>query len=103
MRGLVLLIVLLALAYPASADVFGVPPPFLRPVVAGAPVSGASYTGPGDIDTYSMWWGLRCYSAAYAAPGTNIALQVVRSSDSTTINVKCLTTGQIDVGGATSF
>lgn len=29
-------------------------------------ISGSGYTGPGDIQSYVAWWGLRCYNSAYS-------------------------------------
>lgn len=76
----------------------------LIPIVVGysripPPSALSSYTGPGDVvASATAWWGLRGYSNAYAAPGTNPAMDVVKTSDGssqTTINI--LNDGSLDV------
>jgi len=61
--------------------------------------ASVTYTGPGDIvPGATVWGGLRAYTAAYAAPGTNPAIDIVKASDGTaeqTINI--LSTGALDV------
>jgi len=64
------------------------------------PVSEApSYVGPGDVDSnWFAWWGLRGYSAAYAAPGNNPAIDVIDDPTgliTTTINI--LANGDLDI------
>ncbi len=64
------------------------------------------YTGPGDVaavDTGGFFYGLRAYNAAYAAPGTNLAIQVTRDGGSTNQNLVILTSGYIDVATAISY
>jgi Alpha-L-arabinofuranosidase B, catalytic len=61
------------------------------------------YVGPGDVVSGAKaWYGLRAYNAAYAT-GSNNAITVRRTSDSTTSNIKILTTGALDVASATTF
>jgi hypothetical protein len=66
-------------------------------VVAAAPES--SYVGPGDVVSgATAYWGLRGYNGAYAAPGTNPGIDIVKASDgsaSQTINI--LNDGSLDV------
>lgn len=51
----------------------------------GAPGGGAaSYTGPGDIDTFTAWWGLRAYSSA--TRGNNL-IEVCNSGDANCVNM----------------
>lgn len=69
----------------------------LTPAVAFMQKSG--FQGPGDIvASWDEWWGLRGYSAAYAAPGNNPAIDVVDAATgliTTTCNI--LATGALDV------
>lgn len=59
-----------------------------------------AYTGPGDIvASATAWWGLRAYSAAKAA-ATVAAVNLRRSSDSHTCDIKVTTAG--DLGTVTS-
>ncbi len=65
-----------------------------------------AYTGPGDIagtGANGCWYGLRGFSAAYAAPGTNNAIRVTRDGGSTHQDVVILTTGYMDLATATSY
>jgi hypothetical protein len=51
-----------------------------------------------------VWWGLRGYNASYAAPGTNPAIDIVKTSDGTsqgTINI--LSDGTLDVATITAL
>ena len=52
--------------------------------------------------TTSGWWGLRAYSNAYAAAGSN-AIQLYRVSDGTTANIPVTATGDLNVPMAQSF
>lgn len=67
----------------------------------GKPLNG--YRGPGDFVSFTAWWGLRGYSAAVAATGTQKAVQLRRASDSTTSDIVILTSGDLDVASATTF
>ena len=53
---------------------------------------GGSYTGPGDITTFTAWWGFRAYSAAKAAAGVNAA-NIRRASDSETCDFPVTSSG----------
>lgn len=70
----------------------------------GAPVScSPTYQGPGDIFSgASAWYGLRAYSAAAAAAGQK-AINIRRTSDSTTSDIRVLSNGNLDVATATTF
>lgn len=84
---------ILALAGPTRADVFGVPPPFLLPLVKAASALVTPYTGPGDIKSGATWFhGNRAYSAAVAATGTQKAKNI-RRADTHTCDVLIATTG----------
>jgi hypothetical protein len=52
---------------------------------------------PGDIATYTMWWGVRAYSAAVAATGTQKALDLRRVSDNATCTALIGTNGDLDL------
>ena len=73
--------------------------------VYGDAKAGAAptYTGPGDVVSgASIWVGLRGYNAAYST-GSNNAITIRRASDSTTSNIKILSTGALDVASASTF
>lgn len=99
MRGWLVSAALLLSA--ASAAAAGIP----QLMGVGAPPGiNASYTGPGDIVSgASAWYGLRAYSAAVAATGTQKAVNIRRASDNATSNIVILTTGALDVATATTF
>jgi hypothetical protein len=59
--------------------------------------SGGTAQFPGDIATYTMWWGLRAYSAAVAATGTQKALDLRRVSDNATCTALIGTNGDLDL------
>lgn len=61
------------------------------------------YVGPGDITSYTAWFGVRGYSAAVAAPGTAPAVRVRRASDNAETDIVILTTGDLDVATAAAF
>jgi hypothetical protein len=63
----------------------------------GVTISGGSYVGPGDIKTYSEWWGLRAYSAAEAAAATAKIVNVSRVTDSHTCDFIVATNGGFGV------
>lgn len=56
-----------------------------------------AYTGPGDIATFSNWWGLRAYSAATC--GTK-CVRLIRSSDSTQGDILTTAAGDLDTSSA---
>jgi hypothetical protein len=55
------------------------------------------YTGPGDYASFTAWWGLRAYSAAAAATGTQPAMDLRRVSDNATCTAKIGTDGNLDL------
>jgi hypothetical protein len=70
----------------------------------GVAVAGSSYTGPGDlVSGATAWYGLRGYSGAYAAPGTNKAINIRRASDNATLDIVIKSDGTLDVAAATTF
>ena len=65
---------------------------------------GSNYTGPGDIVSGAIaWYGLRAYSAAVAATGTQKAIKIRRASDNTTMDILILTSGALDTATASTF
>lgn len=65
---------------------------------------GSSFTGPGDIVSgASLWVGLRAYSAAVAATGTQKAVNIRRQSDNATTDIFILTDGEPDLTAASVF
>jgi hypothetical protein len=57
-----------------------------------APTTGG-YVGPGDLVSFTAWYGVRAYTAAKAAAGTTLAINIQRASDSSTCDVLIATTG----------
>lgn len=64
----------------------------LTPIVADTRHNSVSYTGPGDIVSFSSWYGLRCYATAYSgnvaavwdsATGTTVETLLTCSSGGT--------------------
>lgn len=72
---------------------------------SASPVSAAAaYTGPGDlVSGATAWYGLRAYSAAVAATGTQKAINIRRASDQATTDILILPNGNLDVATATTF
>lgn len=68
------------------------------------PTGGSSYVGPGDIvASATAWYGLRAYSAAVAATGTQKAVNVRRASDNATQDILILTSGALNIASANTF
>lgn len=66
--------------------------------------SASSYVGPGDVIASAIvWYGVRGYSAAYAATGTGKSINVRRASDNATQDIVILTTGDLDVASYDTF
>ena len=79
----------------AAAQFNGCAPGFCAP--------GASFVGPGDaVSGATAFYGLRAYNASYAT-GSNPAITIRRTSDSTTSNINILSNGNLDVATATTF
>lgn len=75
---------------------------FLR--ARALPSGGPAYAGPGDIVSgATAWYGLRAYSAAVAATGTQKAVNVRRASDNATQDILILTGGALDIASANTF
>lgn len=84
---------------PARADDMA-----LLGVSNAAQPKSAAYVGPGDIVSgATAFWGLQAYNAAYAAPGTNSAINIRRASDNASTNIVILKTGLLDVATASTF
>lgn len=83
-------------------SVCAAPAQMMQDIVNGEPEpSTATYTGPGDVVSgASAWYGLRAYNAAYASPGTNLAVNLRRTSDNATCNFVIATSGEF--GGTAS-
>ncbi len=64
-------------------------------ITVGAP---ASYSGPGDVQAFSVWWGLRAYTLATA--GTKSA-NICNSGDANCADINTLANGNFDVATAT--
>lgn len=63
-----------------------------------------TYTGPGDVVSgASAWFGLRAYSAAVAATGTQKAVKIRRSSDDTEQDILITTAGDLDTAAVVAF
>jgi hypothetical protein len=56
---------------------------------AGAP----TYTGPGDIVSFSVWWGLRCYKSTYA--GSVVDITDTATGSTTGTRLQCASGGTI--------
>jgi len=68
----------------------------LQPIVGDVPAT-QHYQGPGDITTFTAWWGLRAYTASAAAATQNVA-DLRRTSDSATCTIKLsASTGFVDL------
>lgn len=72
---------------------------------AGGPLSSASsFVGPGDVVSgATAWYGLRGYSAAYAATGTGKSVNIRRASNNDTQDIFILTTGAFDIASYNTF
>ena len=60
------------------------------------------YTGPGDVASFDVFYGVRAYSGAYAAGGGN-AFDLRRSSDNGTMTAAFLATGALDTATISSW
>lgn len=67
-----------------------------RRTVAATP----AYTGPGDIVSFTGWWGMRAYSAATA--GTK-AIRIKRASDNAETDINTLSDGTLDAATIATF
>jgi hypothetical protein len=70
----------------------------------GAVVAGSGYVGPGDIvGSWFAWYGLRAYSAAYAAPGNNPAIDIVDQAGANQLTVNILASGKLDLASINAW
>jgi hypothetical protein len=76
----------------------------MQEAVLLAKLSVAAYVGPGDlVSGATAWYGLRAYSAAVAATGTQKAINIRRASDNATTDILILPNGNLDVVTAAAF
>jgi hypothetical protein len=69
----------------------------------GTPGGAAAYVGPGDIVSGAVvWYGLRAYSAAYAAVTGN-AVGLVDQAGANAITIKVKTDGSLDVASISTW
>jgi hypothetical protein len=92
MRALSFLLAWLLLVAPAQAQ--------FAPPMGG--LTGASYTGPGDIVAYTGWYGLRAYSSA-TANGITLIIKLHNATSSTDSSFVALTSGAPDIASITAF
>jgi Alpha-L-arabinofuranosidase B, catalytic len=91
----------LALLYILASSVVGIASATSLLPLLGA--GAGNYVGPGDlVSGAKAWYGLRAYNNAYGT-GSNNAITIRRTSDSTTSNIKILTNGALDTASATTF
>lgn len=95
------LLILLALCGPARADDM-----LLLGVGGQKKAVAAGYSGPGDaVPGWTAWWGLRAYSAAYAAAHGNLAIirAATGANAGTTTTITALSSGAFDQTTAHTF
>lgn len=62
------------------------------------------YTGPGDlVPNATAWYGLRAYSRAVAATGTQKAINIRTARDNSTADILILPSGALDTATAAAF
>ena len=83
----------LALTVLGTALVAGDPPPSLAYLLIASTAPPPSYVGPGDITSFTAWYGLRAYTAAIAAAGTQHLMTLSRASDSHACDILVATNG----------
>lgn len=76
---------------------------FLPLGYVGGGGSPPSYTGPGDLATFTAFYSFRCYNQAKATPGTTKVVNLTRASDSTSMDIVCKNTGDFDTATASTF
>jgi hypothetical protein len=114
LRAIIILALLLCpdlaagqVAFPLGPNNPGGGPQFPSAIAPGMGPNGSSpsssYIGPVDaVSGATEFYGLRAYNKAYAT-GTNNAITIRRTSDSTSTNIVILTSGALDVATATTF
>jgi hypothetical protein len=100
MRHFIGILLSLCCSWQVQAQPFSSFPPGMFENRAALDSASASYTGPGDIQSYTFWCGFRAYNAATA--GTK-AIRVVRASDSTQQDINTLANGNLDAATLTTF
>lgn len=65
-----------------------------------APLLAPSYVGPGDLVSFTAWWGMRAYSAATCGTA---CIRVVRASDSAQSDINSLANGSLDAATLATF
>lgn len=76
-----------------GATLIAVNPPSLAYLLIASTAAPPSYAGPGDVTTFTSWWGLRAYTAAIAAAGTQHLVTILRASDSHSCDILVATNG----------
>lgn len=76
-----------------GAALVAVNPPSLAYLLIASTAPPPAYVGPGDITSFTGWWGLRAYTAAIAAAGTQPLINITRASDSHACDVLVATNG----------
>lgn len=94
MKSLISIMALLVGLLPISASAM------LKTIVVDSSVAIPAYTGPGDITSYTVWYGFRAYNAAKATANANVA-DLIRVSDNATCTLKLKTNGDADVATGT--
>lgn len=72
----------------------------LKAIVVDSSSVAPTYTGPGDITTYTVWYGFRAYNAAKAAANVSIA-DLRRTSDNASCTLKAKINGDADLDAGT--
>lgn len=69
------------------------------------PGSGVAYSGPGDVKSgFFAWWSVtRGYSAAYASPGNNPAMDLVDQAGANQVTINVKSTGLTDTAAITAW
>lgn len=62
-------------------------------VIPWSAAAAPTYTGPGDIVSFTAWWGVRAYSGAIVTAGTQALVNLSRASDSHTCDIIVSGTG----------
>lgn len=65
-------------------------------ILADVPAS-QHFQGPGDVVTFTAWWGLRAMNAAVALAGTQTVADLRRGSDNATCTFKVAANGGVDL------
>lgn len=94
MRRVLLTLAACVLCHGAFADMLGPSPAFMKLATSPSAVIAPSYSGPGNVVSGAFYWvGLRAYTSAIAAAGTQKIVNVRRTSDSHTCDVLVASNG----------